>query len=194
MRKFRLGAAAAIACAVTLLISGAAQAAYPDCGIALSLNNSTVVGGESFSFKADSGGIDCDWTVTYAGKTKTGSGTSISGSFSTKEVSKKTTTTITASCEHEVADALSRSTTSADVTPAFYSTGSSETIQAATRTCPVSAHVTLLPTGTAPAHEEDDGVLPNTGGANFWILVLGGALVVGGAGITFASRRRHDSR
>jgi LPXTG-motif cell wall-anchored protein len=196
MVKFRLVAAALIAGVVTLLSTGVAQAAlYPDCGITLTLNNSTVVGGEKFSFTASApSGVDCAWTVTYAGKTKTGNGSSISGSFSTEEVSKKTTTTITAKCTHELTNssALSDSTTSADVTPAFYSTGSTATLQtAATRTCPVSAHVTLLPQGTSP---EDDGVLPNTGGSNFWLLVLGGVLVIGGAGITYASRRRHTSR
>ncbi len=54
MFKLRLAAAAAIACAVTLLSSGAQ--AYPDCGVdRLNLNNSTLVGGDSFSFTADAG-------------------------------------------------------------------------------------------------------------------------------------------
>lgn len=193
MLKIRLALAAGIACAVTLLSSGVAQA-YPDCGIDLSLNSSTLVGGGTFKFTAVAGEIECDWTVTYAGKTRTGSGTSISGSFSTEEVSKKTTTKITASCEHEVADALAKTTTSAEVTPAFYSTGSGAAVQsAATQTCSVSADVTLLPKGAAP-DEEDDGALPDTGGSNLWILIVGGALVVGGAAITYASRRRHTSR
>lgn len=193
MGKFRLVAAAAIAGVITLLSSGAQAALYPDCGITLTLNNSTVVGGEKFSFTADAGDVECDWTVTYAGKTKTGSGTSLSGTFSTKKVSEKTTTKITAKCVHEVNSSLSSSTASTDVTPAFYSSGSTQTLQSADRTCPVSADVTLLPKGAAP-DDEEDGVLPDTGGANFWLLVIGGVLVLGGAGITYASRRRHTSR
>lgn len=195
MVKFRLVAAAMIAGVVTLLSSGVAQAAlYPDCGITLTLSSSTVVGGEKFSFVASApSGVDCAWTVTYAGKTKTGNGSSISGSFSTTEVSKKTTTTIKAGCTHDItASAQAESTASAEVTPAFYSSNSSATLQAAElRTCPVSAHVTLLPQGTSP---EDDGALPNTGGSNLWLLVVGGVLVIGGVAITYASRRRHTSR
>ena len=97
MMKFRLIAAAAIACMVTLVSSGAAQA-YTDCGIDFQLSDATVVGGKSFDFKADAGAIDCAWTVTYRGKVKKGNGTSFSGTYSTPVVSKKTTSAITAVC------------------------------------------------------------------------------------------------
>ncbi|MEV7398565.1 LPXTG cell wall anchor domain-containing protein [Aeromicrobium sp. NPDC092404] len=192
MFKLRLVAAAAIACAVTLLSSGAQ--AYPDCGISLTLNDSTLVGGKSFSFTADAGEVDCDWTVTYRGKTKTGSGTSISGSYSTPVVSKKTTTKITAACEHEISDASASSASASTVTPAFYSAERSAVLPAATTVCPVSANVTLLPEGVAPDDAEDDGALPDTGGSNIWLLVLGGALVVVGGSVTYVARRRHSAR
>ena len=190
MFKLRLAAAAAIACAMTLLSSGAQ--AYPDCGISLTLNDSTLVGGKTFSFTADAGDVDCDWTVTYRGKTKTGSGTSISGSYSTPVVSKKTTTKITASCEHELEDssAAASSASASTVTPAFYSAQSSAVLPAATAVCPVSATVTLLPVGVA---DEGENALPDTGGSKLWLLAVGGALVVGGAGVTYAARRRHSS-
>lgn len=192
MSKLRLAAAAAIACAVTLLSSGAQ--AYPDCGISLTLNDSTVVGGKSFSFTADAGEVDCDWTVTYRGKTKTGSGTSISGSFDTPVVSKKTSSKITAACEHDVNAALAPAASSNTVTPALYSAQSSAALAAATTVCPVSAKVTLLPKNGVGDGGEDDGALPDTGGSNLWILILGGALVVAGGGITYAARRRHSGR
>lgn len=191
MFKLRLVAAAAIACAVTLLSSGAQ--AYPDCGISLSLNDSTVVGGKNFSFTADSGDVDCAWTVTYRGKSKTGTGTSISGSYSTPEVSKKTTSKIVAACEHELTASKSASASGSTVTPAFYSAQSSAVLPAATTVCSVSATVTLLPKGGV-ADEGADDSLPDTGGSNLWILVLGGALVVAGGGITYAARRRHSAR
>lgn len=192
MFKLRLVAAAAIACAVTLLSSGAQ--AYPDCGISLSLNDSTVVGGKSFSFTADAGEVECDWTVTYRGKTKTGSGTSISGSYSTPVVSKKTTSKIVASCEHELTDAAASSASASTVTPAFYSAEASAVLPAATAICPVSATVTLLPKGGVADDGEDDGALPDTGGSNLWILVLGGGLILVGGGVTYAARRRHSAR
>lgn len=190
MFKLRLAAAAAIACGVTLLSSGVAQA-YPACGVTLTLNHSTVVGGKSFTFTADAGDTECDWVVTYRGKTKTGSGTSISGSFSTPDVSKTTTSKIVAECTHElVEDSSASSSASADVTPAFYAAGTATAVQAAERTCPISATVTLLADGVA---NEDDGALPDTGGSNLWLLAVGGALVVGGAGVTYAARRRNSS-
>lgn len=191
MFKLRLAAAAAIACAVTLLSSGAQ--AYPDCGVSLKLSSSTLVGGKSFSFTADSGSVDCDWTVTYRGKTKTGSGTSISGSYSTPVVTKKSTSEIKATCEQAAFGASAApATTSSTVTPAFYSAESSAVLPAATTTsCPVDATVTLLPKGGVD--DEGDGALPDTGGSNLWLLLLGGALVTGGAGVTYAAQRRKSS-
>lgn len=196
MFKLRLVAAAAIACAVTLLSSGAQ--AYPDCGVSLTLNDSTVVGGKSFTFSADAGEENCDWAVTYRGKTKTGSGTSISGSFSTPEVSKKSTSTLSASCTHDISDDVASSapaSSASTVTPAVYSPQSASTLAQAPviRTCEVKAKVTLLPKGGVADEGADDG-LPDTGGSNLWILVLGGALVVAGGGITYAARRRHSAR
>ncbi len=196
MFKFRLAAAAAIACAVTLLSSGAQ--AYPDCGIDLDLdiNNSTLVGGKSFSYTADSGDEICDWAVTYRGDSQEESGTtSISGSFSTPVVTKKTVNKITASCTHVISDEAAAPADSGSnvVTPAIYSAQPSAVAQApVTATCSVSANVTLLPKGGAD--NNDDGALPDTGGSNLWILVLGGALVVAGGGITYAARRRHSAR
>lgn len=191
MFKLRLVAAAAIACVFTLLSSGVAQA-YPDCGISLTLNNSSVVGGKSFKFTADAGDVDCDWTVTYRGKTKTGSGTSISGSFSTAEVSKKSTSKIVASCEHDGQAAALSSDVSSDVTPAFYSADNAAAVQNVATTCSVSAIVTLLPEGGVAG--EGDNALPDTGGSNLWLLLVGGALVVVGGGVTYAARRRNSAR
>ena len=95
MKNLRLAAAAALAGLMVLLSSGAAQA-YPDCGIALTLkiNKTPLTGGKTFGYVADAGDVRCDWTVTYRGKTQTHSGTSISGSFSTKVVSKSFTSKI----------------------------------------------------------------------------------------------------
>jgi len=187
MFKLRLVAAAVIACGITLLSSGVAQA-YPACGVSLSLNNSTVVGGKSFTFKADAGETDCAWTVTYRGKTKTGSGTSITGSFSTPDVDKTTSSKIVAKCTHEATESsAATASASSDVTPAFYSTGTATALQAVDVTCPISATVTLLADGVG---DEGDSALPDTGGSKLWLLALGGALVVGGAGVTYAARRR----
>ena len=186
MKKFRLIAAASMAAVVTLLSSGAAQA-YPDCGINLTLTTTTLVGGKSFGFKADAGAVDCAWQVDYRGQTKLGNGTSFSGSFATPKVSKKTTTTITATYTFDDAK-VSAAPAASVVTSAFYSTGSASNIQAAQRTCPVSVDVTLLPKGA------DSGAsLPNTGGSNLSLLLLGGGLLLVGGGVTYLARRRSSS-
>lgn len=45
---------------------------------------------------------------------------------------------------------------------------------------------------TGPDDENDaNGILPDTGGAGFYLLIVGGALVVAGGGAVYVSRRRH---
>lgn len=197
MFKIRLAAAGAFAGAMTLLVSGAAQGVvYPDCGIPLTLTGATVTGGESFKFTASAGDTDCDWTVTYKSQSKSGSGTSISGTFSTDVVSKKSTDRIVATCVREVPGTASgpAPTTSTEVTEALFTTGPSAALQAATASCPVTANVTLLPQGLAPEDDTDDnGVLPDTGGSSFWVLLVGVGLVLTGGGLTYATRRRGAS-
>lgn len=188
MKKFRLVAAATIAGVVTLLSSGVAQA-YPDCGIDLQLNDATLVGGGSFNFTADAGAVDCAWVVTYRGKTKSGDGTSFSGSFSTPVVTKKTTSTIKADCTWDDGAVSSSSAAASSVSPAFYSTAPASNVQAIVRTCSTTATVTLLPKGGS----DDGSSLPNTGGSNLSLLLLGGGLLLAGGGVTYVARRRRSS-
>lgn len=200
MIKLRLVAAAAIAAAATLLSSGAAQA-YPDGpDITITIDDSILVGGNTFRFTADAGDVNCDWTITYSegrapgeDATRTGSGTSISGSFKTMVVTKTFKSTLTAVCRYDdgqTTGAAGKVETSNEVTPAFFSTAdSAPTLQTAMQTANASAVVTLLPKGSG----EDDGALPDTGGSNLGILFLGGALILVGGGVTYAARRRHSA-
>lgn len=48
----------------------------------------------------------------------------------------------------------------------------------------------LAPDDNAVA-PDDDGILPSTGGVAFYLLIVGGALVVAGGGAVHLSRRRH---
>lgn len=195
MKNLRLAAAAAVAGVLVLLSSGAAQA-YPDCGLDLNLtiDKTPLTGGKSFDYVATApDGTNCDWTVTYRGKTQTGSGDSISGTFKTKHVDESFTSKITATCTHDISGVSGPITKSNKVVSAVYLTTSSySTAPTATQlrqSCPISADITLLPKG-ADTDDDDGGSLPNTGGSNLWILVLGGVLLVGGGGVIFASRRR----
>lgn len=196
MKNLKLAAAAVLAGLMVLLSSGAAQA-YPDCGIPLTLtiDKTPLTGGHHFDYVATaSDGTNCDWVVTYRGKTQTGSGDSISGSFDTKHVDESFTSKITAACTHNIDDASGPISRSNTVTDAVYTTttatASAATLQSLTQTCPISADITLLPKGADTDDPGNNGALPNTGGSNLWILVLGGVLLVGGGGVIFASRRR----
>ncbi|MET1061697.1 MAG: LPXTG cell wall anchor domain-containing protein, partial [Aeromicrobium sp.] len=161
-------AAALVAGAATLLSSGAAQA-YPDSpNVVITIPDSVIYGGDTFDYAA-SADVECDWTVTYeqsvGAKTQTGSGDAISGTFDTKVVSKTYKSPVTALCKYDD-DAQEAS---------------------------ASAVVTLLPRGAAvPA--ADNGALPDTGGSNLWILVVGGGLLLVGGGLTYVARRRISAR
>ncbi|MDR7085940.1 LPXTG-motif cell wall-anchored protein [Aeromicrobium panaciterrae] len=194
MMKIRLIAAAVIAGAATLLSAGSANAGYSDPPITLTLDDNILVGGNTFSYTADSGSVECDWTITYNDgrapgepAVQQGSGTSFSGSYKTKVVTKKFKSPITATCEYD--DGQTASTDDATTAPAFYSTGSgASTLQAAIQEASASATVTLLPLGG-----DDSGSLPDTGGSNLSLILLGGGLVLVGGGVTYMARRRQSS-
>ncbi|WP_082582317.1 LPXTG cell wall anchor domain-containing protein [Aeromicrobium sp. Root236] len=198
MIKLRLVAAAAIAAAATLLSSGAAQA-YPDIpNVTITVSDATLIGGKTFDYKA-SADVECDWTVTYAeavngSATQTGTGTSLTGTYDTKVVSKIFKSPIKALCKYDdnVPAVSAKVVTSNQVSPAFYSTSAAKTLPAAIQNASASATITLLPLGGVD--NGDDGALPNTGGSNAWILVLGAALVAAGGSITYVARRRHSAR
>ena len=157
MTSARLAIAGILAALFTVLGAGAAQA-YPDPTI--TINDGRLVGGNEYEFTAQGGGVSCEWTVTYLGQTRTGSGTSFSGSFTTPAVEQQRDNPVTATCVYDggVANA--------------------------------SATVTLLPLGGDVTPAAASGVLPNAGGSNLWILVVGGALVLIGAGTFVLARRR----
>jgi LPXTG-motif cell wall-anchored protein len=198
MITLRLAAAALVAGAATLLSSSAAQA-YPDSpNVVITIPDSVIYGGDTFDYTA-SADVECDWTVTYeqsvGAKTQTGSGDAISGTFHTKVVSKTYKSPVTALCKYDddVPAVSAEIVTSNQVSPAFFSTGSGDVLQAAAQEASASAVVTLLPRGAAvPA--ADNGALPDTGGSNLWILVAGGGLLLVGGGLTYVARRRISAR
>ncbi len=193
--KIRLIAAAVIAGAATLLSAGSANAGYADPPITITVDDNILVGGNVFTYTADAGSVECDWTITYnEGRApgepavQTGSGTSKSGSYDTKVVSKVFKSKIKAVCEYD--DGQTASAEVATTAPAFYSTGSgASTLQTAIQEASASATVTLLPRGS----DGDGGSLPDTGGSNLSLILLGGGLVLVGGGVTYMARRRQAS-
>ncbi|MEO6604487.1 MAG: LPXTG cell wall anchor domain-containing protein [Aeromicrobium sp.] len=164
-------AVAIVTSAIAFFAPTGAQAAdctYVDVVVVLKVD-SNVEGGKTVPFSATTtaGNIDGNWTVKYSGAAagdsgvRTGTGTSFSGSFKSKVVSKSTPTSMTATFSY------CNGATASDV-----------------------ASVTLSPAGGA----DDGDALPNTGGSNLSWVLIGGALVLVGGGVTFASRRRHSAR
>lgn len=197
MKKFRLIAAAAIVGAMTLFSSGAAHAGYADPSITITIDDSDIIGGTTFSYKASSGSaVQCKWTITYEEghaadepAVQTGNGTSISGTYRTKVVKKVFRSPITAVCEYDDQQTAGSAAAAESVAPAFYSTASgSSTLQTATQQAGASATVTLRPLGSS----EDGGALPNTGGSNLWVVLLGAGLLFVGGGVTYLARRRQS--
>lgn len=197
--KIRLIAAAVIAGAATLLSSGTAHAGYPEPAITITVDDAILVGGNTFSFTADSGEVECDWTVTYdEGRApgedpeRTGSGTSISGTYDTKVVQSKFKSPLVAECSYD--DGTGPASVSAEVgttEPAFFSTADgASTLQTAIQQASASATITLLPEGGG---DGDGGALPDTGGSNLSLILLGGGLLLVGGGVTYMARRRQSS-
>lgn len=167
MNTARTALAGVLAALFTVLGATAAQA-YPDPTVKITVGDARFVGGLPLDYTADSGGVECAWTVTFNGKSQVGSGTSFSGTFSTPKVDKVTKKTITARCAYDASGASAAAVASD------------------------SATVTLLPEGTDDDGDTttDNGALPDTGGSNLWILIVGGVLVVIGGGAVVASRRQ----
>jgi LPXTG-motif cell wall-anchored protein len=197
MKKLRLVAVAAIMGGIAIFAAAPAQA-YPDVVVVLTAD-SPVIGGKTVHFTADTTAhnVQCDWTVTFSdgvangeNAVRTGHGLSLSGSYHSKPVSKKTPTTMTAEClyDNAAAPVVAKISSSNAVTPALY-TGKATTLQSAiVPATPDSVTVILLPVGG-----EDNGSLPDTGGSNISWLFIGGALVLAGGGVTYAARRRHSA-
>lgn len=126
----------------------------------ITINDGRLVGGNQYEFTAQGGGVSCTWTVTYRGESVSGSGTTFSGSFTTPAVDRERDDTVTATCVYDGGVANA------------------------------SATVTLLPLGGDVTPTAANGMLPNAGGSNLWILVVGGALVLIGGGAFVVARRR----
>lgn len=160
---------ASVLLALGLVLPGvAANAAdYPDPTVAIIIDPDVCIG-QPLPFKGTSS-VDGDWTVTYLGQTKTGSGKNFAVDFSTKNATAGKNETLTAVQTYD---------------------GGSLT-RTATINLPKCADE-----AAAGADLGDDaagngglsGILPNTGGIAFWVIVLGAALVV--AGSVTVSRRR----
>jgi LPXTG-motif cell wall-anchored protein len=190
MKTVRLALAAAVVAFMTVVAPTPAQA-YP--GVTVTVSEATVVGGNSIEITATvtPSSIDCSWSLTFLGDTRTGTGNSITETFSTPTVSHTEHHEAVATCSFD------NGVPSAQGSGGTGSLGTSTSVVTAIVTATGSGTQTLLPRH----HGDDDddegdgdgdggGILPNTGGERLLWLIIGGLLVMTGGGVVMASRRR----
>ena len=184
MKKLRLAVAVALVASFSVLASSSAQAQnYPVAVVTVS--EDTVTGGDDITITAtatlNGNPVDCiEWTLEFMGDQRTGSGTSITETFSTPEVDEEQDEVATATCLYD--DGVSA-----------LGSGGSRTAGASLAT----VEQTATGTGTQTLLPEDDdgdgdngGLLPNTGGERLAWLIIGLLLVLVGGGVYMASRQR----
>ena len=197
MFKSRVALAALAAALLSIFAAPAANAAYAPPPFTADAPGTVTPGGD-FTVTFDAGSVNCAWTLSpFNGQTApAGSGSTYTVTLKAPE--KDGTYTITAHCTWDPAVvapiSAAADTNSNTVTPAVYSTSaavSSDTLQAVPQTDAYSIQIVVGEGSNAGDDEgSDKGVLPNTGGSNFTLLALGAGLVVVGAGVTVAARRR----
>jgi LPXTG-motif cell wall-anchored protein len=161
--------AALIAGLAILGFSTPAQA-YPDVRIDLTVNRSTLYGGQKFTATASSTGTTCSWTVDWHAKVRLGSSHDSSPfrtTFTAPQVTKVTKIPLHGTCVYSAPSARG------------------------TATWPRTIMITVLPRSAAvsPPGGSD---LPNTGGPNLLFLVGGLVLLASGATAVTVARRRAE--
>lgn len=194
-RKALVAITALAACFVAMPSASAVVPTYPDATdvqITLTLNASTLIGGANLTIKAvaKSGGknIPGRLTVEAFGKTHTDNDNSLKITVKTPVVTQREVRKVTATfVPTDNADASA--STQGNTVTAYYSTASaSAVVPAAYRTAHASRNVTLLPRGSGDI--TPNSLLPNTGGASLWYLIVGALLLASGAALVTAVRRR----
>jgi LPXTG-motif cell wall-anchored protein len=189
MLKSRLLAVAFVAALLSVFGATAANAAsYGPPAFTVTVNPGAIGTGDTFTVTFTSE-VNCTWSLDeFEGQSAP------AGSGKTYVVTLKAPTaagdyTVTAECTWDpdattTAGPVSRSH---KVIPAVYvANASSDTLLADPQTDPVSAVVTVGSTSSGSG----SGALPNTGGSNESLLIAGAGLVLVGAAVTVAARRR----
>jgi LPXTG-motif cell wall-anchored protein len=197
MFKSRVAFAALAVAVLSIFAAPAANAAYTPPPFTADVPGN-VGPGEEFTVTFDSGSVNCSWSlVPFEGQTAPGgSGTTYTVTLTAPD--SDGTYTITANCTWDpenVNPTSAPASSSNTVTPAVYSKTaavSSDSLLAVPQTDSYSVQLVVGEGGDDGDDDSDGktGSLPNTGGSNFTLLALGAGLVVAGAGVTFAARRR----
>lgn len=167
MKKILSVVAALIATLLAVAMSAPAAQAYPISTpptFAVSASPTTVIGGHTFVGHAHASVRCHDWTLTFLRQSAHGAGKTFEHRFDTPTVQKKTVYPMHARCAYTLSGQ--------DYVKSFI------------------VPITVLPQHAQAGPSANDGVLPNTGGPNLWILIAALALLLGGGGVVLRWRRR----
>jgi LPXTG-motif cell wall-anchored protein len=211
MKILRSAVAIALVASFSVLASSPAQSqSYSN--VTVTVSQRTVVGGNSILIEAtvDPPSTECEWELSFMGQTETGSGSSISETFSTPEVDEEEVHYAVAICTYDDGTGSALGSVGGGT-----GTLGMSLAQAEVEAFGIGRQV-LLPEdddgdddddGDGDGDGDDDGdgdgdgdgggdggdnggLLPNTGGERLAWLIIGAMLVMVGGGVVVASRRR----
>lgn len=173
--------------------------AYEDPAIEVHIDPTTLIGGNSFDGYAISNGVDCNWTVTFRGDTRTDFGTRIDFTFDTPVVDHKIFRDVVVTCSYDdTTVSLGSSTSSTGVRNAGYVVETSASLPTAIQELERAVRITILPRSSDD--DDDDGDddksssdLPDTGGVDAGWIYGGVALLLIGSATVVIARRRNES-
>lgn len=177
MKKYALGVVAALVAALVVLMPGqgahAAQDPYQDAICSIALSTSQVVSGESFTVTVTAD-RPVDLSVTFQGETRSrANAQELTATFRAPNVDRPQTLQVTASC-----DGNPRAV-GIEILPAGISDGG----------VPGQGGSDLAGSGSGAGESALGALLPRTGGAPFWLLLLGIALALAGGAVVVRRRR-----
>jgi LPXTG-motif cell wall-anchored protein len=174
-----LGVAALLGLLAVIGLAPAAQA-YPEVVIDLSAHPTVLYGGETFTATATSN-VDCDWTLEWNGDSRDKNASQqFVTTYTAPDVTKITKIPLHGTCVYTLPDGAT------PVTGRQVARSAAGPLVTWKRTI----MITVLPRGSAVSPPGGGGHLPNTGGPQLWILLLGIGLAGAGAVVTVRSRRR----
>ena len=189
MLKSRLLAVAFVTALLSVFGATAANAAsYGPPAFTVTVNPTAVSTGDTFTVTFTSS-VNCAWTLDeFEGQTApAGSGKTYVVTLTAPDAAGTYSFTAECTWDPDATTTSGPASRSHKVIPAVYvANASADTLLAAPQTDPVTGTVTV---GSSDSGS-DNGSLPNTGGSNESLLIAGGALVLVGAAVTVAARRR----
>ena len=173
--------------ALAVVVTPIGAQAYPEVQCEVTVSPQSLKSGQKLTVRGSSGS-SLDWRVTFAGETRTGTGTEFRTRFTAPEVTAETTLQLKVSARPTDATVSGACERTFDITVSPRGGGQGAG--------PITGPATGPGTGTAtsPGAVDDDdrqGVLPNAGGPR--LALLGLALLLLLAGAVTARRARRDA-